>query len=123
MAELPDTTAGMAQKHDVLIVGAGPAGSAAAISLASLGFKVAIVEMARFPRAHVGICISDQTFALIDALGIGPAVRRAGLWPRNETAVKWGGTETRLVPQPGLHVDRAVLDGLLLDRAREAGVS
>lgn len=35
---------------DVVVVGAGPAGSAAAVSAARAGLSVALVDKARFPR-------------------------------------------------------------------------
>ena len=38
-------------RFDVAVVGAGHAGSAFAGSLAELGFSVALVDRARFPRA------------------------------------------------------------------------
>ena len=37
-------------RFDVLIVGAGPAGSAAALVLARAGARVALVDKAAFPR-------------------------------------------------------------------------
>ena len=60
-----------AAEHDVVILGAGPAGTSAAIRLAQMGLDVGVVERRRFPRSHVGICISDETVALIDYLGLG----------------------------------------------------
>ncbi|MFN3532467.1 MAG: FAD-dependent oxidoreductase [Candidatus Brocadia sp.] len=41
----------MAEKFDVIIVGAGPAGSAAAYSLAKMGFNVLMVERGKYPGA------------------------------------------------------------------------
>src|SRR5712691_8257131 len=38
------------ERFDVLVVGAGPAGSAAAIRLARAGASVLLVDRARFPR-------------------------------------------------------------------------
>jgi len=111
-----------AAEHDVVILGAGPAGTSAAIRLAQMGLDVAVVERRRFPRSHVGICISDETVALIDYLGLGREFNNAQFWRRHLTAVRWGDQETRLVPQQGYHVDRAVLDGLMLCRSRSAGV-
>ncbi|MCU1459812.1 MAG: menJ, partial [Actinomycetia bacterium] len=35
---------------DLLVVGAGPAGTAAAITAAGLGLRVRVVDKARFPR-------------------------------------------------------------------------
>jgi len=41
----------MSEKFDVIIVGAGPAGSAAAYSLAKMGFNVLMVERGKYPGA------------------------------------------------------------------------
>ncbi len=41
----------MTEKFDVIIVGAGPGGSAAAYSLAKMGFNVLIVERGKYPGA------------------------------------------------------------------------
>jgi len=41
----------MSEKFDAIIVGAGPAGSAAAYSLAKMGFNVLIVERGKYPGA------------------------------------------------------------------------
>ncbi|HEV7442576.1 MAG TPA: NAD(P)/FAD-dependent oxidoreductase, partial [Steroidobacteraceae bacterium] len=110
-----------AAEHDVVILGAGPGGTSAAIRLAQMGLDVGVVERRHFPRSHVGICISDETVALIDYLGLGREFNNAQFWRRNLTAVRWGDSETRLVPQQGYHVDRAVLDWLMLCRSRSAG--
>ena len=99
-----------AAEHDVVILGAGPAGTSAAIRLAQMGLDVGLVERLRFPRSHVGICISDQTVALIDYLGLGREFADAKFWRRSITAVRWGDTETRYVEQSGYHVDRAILE-------------
>lgn len=112
----------VAAEHDVVILGAGPAGTSVAIRLAEMGLDVAMAERYRFPRGHVGICISDETVALIHYLGLGSAFDDARFWRRELTAIRWGSAGTRLVPQPGYHVDRAVLDRLMLVRAHSAGV-
>ena len=61
--------------YDAIIVGAGPAGSSAAILLARAGWSIALVEKQRFPRRKVcGECIAASNLPLLDALGIGAEV-------------------------------------------------
>ena len=43
----------MTNDYDVIIAGAGPAGSSAAIHLATSGLKVLLVEQKKFPRAKL----------------------------------------------------------------------
>jgi menaquinone-9 beta-reductase len=79
-------------RHDALIVGAGPAGSAAARLLAQAGWSVALVEKAEFPRRKVcGEFISAPTMAVLKACGVvapfiaaaGPPVMRVGVYAGN----------------------------------------
>ena len=41
----------MAEKHDVVVVGAGPAGAACALTLAGRGVETLVLDRARFPRS------------------------------------------------------------------------
>jgi flavin-dependent dehydrogenase len=110
-------------KHDVIVIGAGPAGTSAAILLSKFGFDVAIIERLRFPRPHVGVCISDKTLGLFDYLGLGSDHVSAGSLRRNLTAINWGGSGIRLVQQQGFHVDRGMLDQYMLSKARANGAA
>jgi menaquinone-9 beta-reductase len=64
---------------DVLVVGAGPAGSIAALVLARAGVRVLLVDRARFPRDKLcGDTINPGSLAILDRLGVsGPVRRRA----------------------------------------------
>ncbi|MBI5517123.1 MAG: geranylgeranyl reductase family protein [Deltaproteobacteria bacterium] len=62
----------MSQRWDVVIVGAGPAGCAAGITLARQGLRVAVLDRARFPRDKTcGDALSNRAVALLEALGAG----------------------------------------------------
>ena len=120
----------MGSTRDAVIIGAGPAGSAAAIILARAGWSVALVEKERFPRRKVcGECVAASNLPLLDDLGIGaefdavagPALRRVALMSGERTV------EADLPPAPGTHhwgraLGRETLDVLLLEQARAMGV-
>ncbi|MCJ7452597.1 MAG: FAD-dependent monooxygenase [Steroidobacteraceae bacterium] len=121
----------MREIRDAVVVGAGPAGSAAAILLARAGWSVALVEKETFPRRKVcGECVAASNLPLLDALGIGgafdavagPALCRVALMSGERTI------EADLPPpvagtqQWGRALGRETLDVLLLERARAAGV-
>jgi flavin-dependent dehydrogenase len=57
--------------HDVVIVGAAPAGSLAALVLARAGHRVALLDRAAFPRAKVcGNCINPSAWNIWQRLGL-----------------------------------------------------
>ena len=65
---------------DVLIVGAGPAGTVAAAVLARQGARVRLVDRARFPRDKLcGDTINPGTLALLRRLGLSAAIEERGL--------------------------------------------
>lgn len=117
--------------RDAVIIGAGPAGSAAAIILARAGWWVALVEKEPFPRRKVcGECVAASNLPLLDALGVGrafdamagPAIRRVALMGGAQVV------EADLPPPAagtqrwGRALGREALDVLLLDQARAMGV-
>lgn len=115
---------------DVLIVGAGPAGAAAAIQLARAGWSVALVERQRFPRRKVcGECIAASNMPLLQSLGVGDALRaRAGAELRRVTLLHGEDSVTADLPAAdherfawGRALGRETLDSLLLEQARAAG--
>jgi flavin-dependent dehydrogenase len=122
----------MKTAYDALIVGAGPAGSTAAILLASAGWSVALIEKQAFPRRKVcGACIGASNLPLLATLGIGDTFAKLAGPELREVAVYCG---DRVVQAPlpavpnarhswGRALGRELFDILLLKRARELGVS
>ena len=62
---------------DVLIIGAGPAGSAAAALLAEQGHQVLVLEREKFPRYHVGESLLPFTFQPLERLGLIDKMRQS----------------------------------------------
>jgi flavin-dependent dehydrogenase len=118
--------------YDAVIVGAGPAGSTAAILLASAGWSVALIEKQAFPRRKVcGACIGASNLPLLATLGIGDTFARLAGPELREVAV-FCGDDVVQAPLPavanarhpwGRALGRESFDTLLLERARELGVS
>jgi flavin-dependent dehydrogenase len=110
---------------EVLVVGAGPAGSVAALVLARAGVRVLIVDRATFPRDKLcGDSLNPGTLAELRALGIAEAVERAGLPIRGMLVTSEHGLSVRSTYAVGLTgrtLQRRHLDATLLDAAAAAG--
>ncbi|HXJ74214.1 MAG TPA: tryptophan 7-halogenase, partial [Candidatus Dormibacteraeota bacterium] len=66
-----------ASDFDVLMIGAGPAATAAGTVLAEHGHRVLLLEREKFPRYHVGESMLPFTFQPLERLGLIEAMRRS----------------------------------------------
>lgn len=111
---------------DATIIGAGPAGCAAAILLARAGWKVTLVEQHRFPRDKVcGECLSALGIDVLDRLGLKSEI--ATLHPVQLTRAALispdGHAATLALPRAMWGVSRMALDASLLEAVCRAGVT
>jgi flavin-dependent dehydrogenase len=119
------------QSSDVIVVGAGPAGTSASILLAQRGVKVLLLEKSRFPREKLcGEFLSPETLHLFERLGVRERMMDAGAQViRNWVLVAPGGQRIEIplkwLSEGGeaIGLSRARMDQILLDRARECGVT
>ena len=113
--------------HDVLVIGAGPAGSACAYWLADAGWDVVVVEKKQFPREKTcGDGLTPRSVRQLTDMGLAGALagahRYRGLrscaygmtiempWPRHPS-----------FPDVGYVITRHDLDQLVAERAAKAG--
>ncbi|MFN3241356.1 MAG: NAD(P)/FAD-dependent oxidoreductase [Planctomycetota bacterium] len=117
-------------QHDVVVVGGGPAGAAAAGRLRRLGRSVLVLESERFPRFHVGESLLPLGNHVFDEIGVADKVRAAGFHPKRGAQLlsSCGGrkvvfdfAEKRIHPSETVQVPRAEFDQLMLEHVRELG--
>src|SRR5688572_33370140 len=110
---------------DVLIIGAGPAGCAAARMLASFGHRVLLVDRPSTGRRSLAESIPPSANRLLVELGMKNAVDAAGFHPWLGNTVWWGSDEPRVEPfaggESGYQVERARFDAVLREVAARAG--
>ncbi len=120
----------MKDSYDIIIAGAGPAGSTAALLLAHAGFSVCVVEKDHHPRFHIGESILPRTSPLLRELGLEDAILKLPHVPKfgaefgfgNDHATRRFSFTDGLLPGfPIFNIERSIFDKLLLDHARVAG--
>jgi flavin-dependent dehydrogenase len=79
---------------DILIIGAGPAGSVAAALLLQQGRKVLMIEREQFPRFSIGESLLPQSMAYLEQAGMLQAVVEAGFQYKNGAAFMRDGCYT-----------------------------
>ncbi len=119
----------MSKSYDVIIVGAGPAGSAAAYFLAKGGLRVALLDKFDFPRDKTcGDGLTPRAVKVLDEMGILPQVqaraqRCSAITLRHSDEVTYQLELSLLkdLPQDILVLPRLILDDILREYAIAAG--
>ncbi|WP_039017681.1 NAD(P)/FAD-dependent oxidoreductase [Halocynthiibacter namhaensis] len=115
---------------DVLIIGAGPAGSMAAAFLAQQGISALIVEKTHFPRFVIGESLLAQSMDLLEKAGLYEAVKNAGFQLKDGAAFSQQDrrSEIRFSEKTTaghgttFQVERACFDKILTDEVQKMGV-
>lgn len=122
------------EQFDVVIIGAGPAGSCAGAMLVQAGKRVLCVEKQHFPRFSIGESLLPHCMEFLTAAGLEPALQQQaatlGFQFKNGAAFAKNGHHThfdftdKFSPGPGttFQVKRAAFDKLLADTAQQQGL-
>lgn len=116
--------------YDAIIIGGGPAGSSAAIGLASRGARVLVLEEKHMPRGKLcGEFVTPECFPTLERLGVMDRMLAAGAQKITSVSLvvsSGKSVETHVSEMSdnstwAMSLSRARFDQILLDRARAAG--
>ena len=114
---------------DIVVIGAGPAGSTAAALLAMAGYQVTVLEREQHPREHVGESVIPHFWKYCDRLKVTDTLLAEGFLQKAGGTVVWNGEIRQMAfrqfgySRPALHVERDRFDYLLLENCRAQGAS
>lgn len=117
----------VAESVEVVVIGGGPAGSAAAIALARAGRSVLIVERERRPVLRAGETLPPSIRQPLERAGLWREFESAGHVPSVGNRSAWGApalADYDFIFSPygsGWHIDRRKFDEMLLRGAQAAG--
>jgi geranylgeranyl reductase family protein len=114
---------------DVIVVGAGPAGTATAILLAEQGLRIIVLDRARFPRPKIcGEYLSPEAGRVLDRLGVLKTIDTTAVPLKGMRIIAPDGTvlvgtyrqigDRHPYREHGMAIRREVLDTILVERMR-----
>lgn len=118
---------------DIIVIGAGPAGTTSAALLAEKGYSVLILEKEKFPRYHIGESMMPFCWYTLDRLGLVDRMDEIGF--QQKFSVQFASTEGKMsrpfyffqhCDHPSAttwQVEREEFDQMILEKALEKGAN
>ncbi|MFD4030005.1 chloramphenicol-biosynthetic FADH2-dependent halogenase CmlS [Streptomyces sp. NPDC058637] len=122
-------------RSKVAIIGGGPAGSVAGLTLHKLGHDVTIYERTAFPRYRIGESLLPGTMSILNRLGLQEKIDAQNYVKKPSATFLWGQDQApwtfsfaapKVKPwvfDHAVQVKRGEFDKLLLDEARSRGIA
>jgi geranylgeranyl reductase family protein len=111
-------------EYDVAVVGAGPAGAAAALAASRAGASVVLVDRSDFPRDKpCGDGIAPHALDVLESLGVTDAVAGFAPVPALSLRSPGGAVVGRRLARPAYTVPRRIFDAGLVAAALSAGAA
>ncbi|MGA4845926.1 chloramphenicol-biosynthetic FADH2-dependent halogenase CmlS [Streptomyces sp. G5(2025)] len=123
------------KKAKISIIGAGPGGCVAALTLQKLGHEVEVFEKGQFPRYRVGESFLPGTLSILNRLGLQDRIDAQNyvkkpsatfLWGQDQAPWTFSFATAKTAPWVfghAIQVKREEFDQLLLDEVKERGVA
>lgn len=111
------------RKQRVVVIGAGPAGTAAAMRLHALGWQVLLVDRAAFPRFKVcGCCLNLAALSALSVIGCDQLIYRLGPTLLTDWRLATPGAAIQAALPGGVALSRLRMDAALVTEAASRGV-
>ncbi|MCA9069979.1 MAG: FAD-dependent monooxygenase, partial [Planctomycetaceae bacterium] len=111
------------ENWDVIVIGAGPAGTMAARGLVQRQLKTLVVDRKAFPRDKVcGCCLSHRALSVIENAGLKPQLSELSGVPLTQFKLVTVSTSLEADLPGGVVLSRVLLDEMLLRSAIGEGV-
>lgn len=111
-----------AQHYDVAIIGAGIAGSMAALLCSRAGLRTMLLERHCFPRHKVcGCCVNGRAFQILKQAGLESGLRQLRPATTSSLAIRYRGRNLNVPMPTGFAVSRRRMDQWLVDEAISSG--
>ena len=110
------------QNFDVAIIGAGVAGSMAALLCSQAGLRTVLLERHLFPRHKVcGCCVNGRAFRMLKQAGLESGLRQLQPATTSSLAVRYSGRKLDVPMPSSFAVSRRTMDQWLVNEAVASG--